>query len=305
MTDELNFKTGSAQKLTQQLMDHVSSIQATKVFVSGYSSPTEKNPDGTKKVYDYSPSLSAILEGTAKKAGNVAYITSPTTSPDSVDAIATTAGIKSGKGAILFTALEYGEYVKPEELTGLTEAQRKTFTQIPKFMFKDAGDYSKISAQASDLMIVAGGRNVAITDFMNAVESGKKVVILDNTSLPGAVDWEKNADGSPKRPNNASSFIYQKISGFLDGIPTSLNKMPDMGMSDEWMIAHCEQLKKIVHGNVISFDPADPKSIRLATDSLSSKISELDAAKPQSSRPTQGSAGTIPKIKTAKGKNIR
>ncbi|MBI3441990.1 MAG: hypothetical protein HY052_09380 [Proteobacteria bacterium] len=158
-----------------------------------------------------------------------AYITSPTTSANSVDAIATTAGIKHGKGVILFTALEYSAYVKPEELTDLSDVQRKAFSELPKFMFASADDYSKTSAEACDLMIVAGGRNVAITDFINAIESGKSIVILDNQSLPAADDWEKNGDGSPKRPNNASSFLVEKISGFLEGRASSVDALKDMG----------------------------------------------------------------------------
>lgn len=294
MANELNFKTGSAQELTKQLMDYVSSIQATKVFVSGYSSPTENRSDGSKKVYDYSPSLLAILEGTAQKSGNVAYITSPTTSPNSVDAIAATAGIKHGKGVILFTALQYGKYVKPEELTDLTGAQRQDFAQLPKFMFQSADDYSKTSAQACDMMIVAGGRNVAITDFINAVEAGKQVVILNNQSLPAATDWEASADGSPKRPNNASSFLVEKISAFLEARASSLDALKDMGMSKEWMEKNRTQLKAIVAGNVVIFDPASPKSVQLATESLSAKVSEATGAKtaarsaPQAKRPSPG-----------------
>ena len=165
-------------------------------------------------------------------------------------------------------------YVKPDELN-LTEGQKQAFKVIPKYAFANAEDYSEISAQMSDVTVIAGGRNVAISDFMNAVKSGKGVIFLDNAALPEADKFEKDAAGAPKRPQNATSFLIEKIRAHMDGRPSTLDELPDMGMTKAFMDQYEEQLRKTVNEGVVRFDPANPVDIESAADRFAVKVKEL------------------------------
>ena len=271
--NELNIITGPTRTLEEKLKNIVAGQKGIKIFVSGYSSASEVvGIDATgkkiKKFYDYAPSLADILETTAHQlGGNVAYITSPTTAKGSIDAVATCAGIKYGQGAILFTAEKFMKYVNPDELE-LTDAQKNIFRSIPKFAFAAVEDYSEISAKVCDVMIICGGRTVALQDFINAVHHGKPVIILESAALPSASDFERDMQGKALHPKNASSFLVEKIGAFVEGRNSVLDTFPDMGLSADFMKKHEQQLAQIVNQRVVSYDPADGKSITRAAHAI-------------------------------------
>lgn len=190
---ELNFK-----ELTNPRSVPTDKADNTQnVFLTGYSAAPTGYAEPTQA---YVAGLVDTLQNEGKK---VTLVTSPTASGQSIDAIGTVVGHLKGADLLYVTGKAYLEYVKPEELP--PEANKQKFVDAPKYFFQNNDDYSLASAVVADVLVVTGGRDTAVLDFMHALQEGKPVILLNNPALP--TGW--NADR--KRPENAAEYITKMI----------------------------------------------------------------------------------------------
>ncbi len=188
--------------IPQQIL-YVVPREGFKVFLTGYSA-APKDTGYAESTAKYVAYLADSMKGR-----KVSLVTSPPATGDSIDAIATMVAHTKNLGILYITAKSSLEYVDPETLPlGVNKAK---FTSAPKYYFDDTDNCSQASAMAADMLIVTGGRDVAVQDFMNAVENGNKVIILNNSFLPTGFDSARN------RPNNAAEYITSMLAAAAKG----------------------------------------------------------------------------------------
>src|SRR5574344_1445093 len=144
-----------------------------RVATAGYSAPPAGYEEATKS---FLKSLDSEL-GTR----STAFITSPTTDKGSIDAITSeVTGLSKGK-IFYTTAKDYVDYINPKNFPSTINTQ--AYSKIPKYVLPDAAEYSKATAEASNVFVATGGRNATVSDFVNGLKKGHKSIILDNPSV--------------------------------------------------------------------------------------------------------------------------
>jgi hypothetical protein len=174
----------------------------TLVAASGYSAP----PAG------YAEFAGSFMRSFSKAAGSArtGFLTSPTADPGSIDAITTVAAQTTKSKIGYITADHYLKYVKPENFA--PEVDRAAFAQTPKYSFPDADTYSRATGQLSNAGLTLGGRNVAVSDWMNGVRNGNRMAVV---GLPiGNSAW----DPAKGRVDNASLYLQKMVAGDHEGI---------------------------------------------------------------------------------------
>ncbi len=143
-------------------------------------------------------------------AASTAYITSPTTSRGSIDAI--TSEVEGFEDGTLFytTAQNYVGYAMGGNGTGNLDSD--SWAKVPKYVLPTTDGYSQATAEASNSFIAIGGKVTTINDFVNAIKHGNKAVIVNNTSIENPV-WENNST------QNASRYLAEQIQAVKEGKP--------------------------------------------------------------------------------------
>ena len=173
-----------------------------RIATAGYSTP----PAG------YEESTKAFLKGLDLELGarNTAFITSPTADKGSIDAITTeVTGLNKDK-LFYTTAQEYVKYINPNNFPPTINTQ--IYLEIPKYVLPNASEYSKATAEASNVFIATGGRNTTVSDFCNALKKGNKIIILNNAAID-APSWGKEKN----RVENASKYLKEQLEAFKEG----------------------------------------------------------------------------------------
>ena len=216
-----------------------------RVATAGYSAPPEGYEESTKGFLE---KLKEMLGG--KKT---AFVTSPTASAGSIDAITTdVAGLK--KGDIFYTsAQEYTEYINPSEFPATID--KKAYSKLVKHVLPNGAEYSKATAEASNMFIATGGRNATVSDFVNAINKGNKAVVLNNPSI-SAPAW----GDAKKRVENASKYLLEQFEAFKAGKELPY---PEVGeFTKEFMTKNTSKLEKLM--KIITLGGSDNASIAQA-----------------------------------------
>lgn len=123
---------------------------------------------------------------------------------------------------------------------------------MPKYILPNGAEYSKATAEASNVFVATGGRNATISDFVNAIKKGNKAVILNNPAV------EAPAWGQAKgRVENASKYLLEQLEAFNAG--KSL-PYPEVGeFTAEFMTKNKAKLNELV--KIITLESADTKNI--------------------------------------------
>jgi len=179
------------------------SNNAHKIFLTGYSAAPEGYAEPTHKY------VAGLVDSVTNQGKAVTLITSPTATGQSIDAIGTTVAHEKNAGLLYITGEGYLQYVDAEQLPPTADKAR--FVAEPKYYFKDNTDYSLASAVAADVLVVTGGRDTAVLDFMHSLQEGKQVILLDNPRIPTGFDTVKN------RPHNAAEYITKMVQAVGDG----------------------------------------------------------------------------------------
>ena len=212
-----------------------------RLATAGYSAP----PEG------YLEPTTRFLTSLAKALKNdLGLVTSPTADKGSIDAITSTVGQREGAPIGYITADAYLSYVNPENFP--EDLDKQQFAKKPKFAFPDAEVYSRATAELSNSFLVTGGRNASVSDFKNAIKSGNRVVLLNNSEVKSP-SW----DPQKGRVDNASSYLSKMIAGDNDGIPMNIPFNQDIAV-------FLKENKELIAKLVLSVDASDPGAIQEA-----------------------------------------
>jgi len=159
---------------------------------------------GSRKLRSSHPGFLDRLDGTA--GHDVAFLTSPTADKGSIDAITTEVAHRENVAVGYVTADSYLQYVNPQNFPETIDKGRLAAT--PKFSMPDADIYSRATAELSQAILVTGGRNASVNDFMNAIQHGNRAVVLTSSAITSPA-W----DGKKNRVDNASAYLESLSKG--------------------------------------------------------------------------------------------
>lgn len=213
-----------------------------KIATAGYSAP----PAG------YEETTKTFLKALDNELGtrSTAFITSPTADKGSIDAITSEiTGLNKGK-IFYTTAKDYVEYIKPTNFPNTINTE--AYSKLAKYVLPNGSEYSKATAEASNIFVATGGRNATVSDFVNAVTKGNKSVILNNPVIVTPA-W-----GTSKvRVENASKYLMEQIEAFKAGKALPYPEVGDF--TTGFLTKQKNNLDKLV--KVITLDGNDAKSI--------------------------------------------
>lgn len=121
----------------------------------------------------------------------------------------------------------------------------------PKFVLPTTGEYSRATSVVSNCFLATGGRDATVGDFVNAINAGNKVIILDN-KLVKADAW----DDKKNRPNNASAYLARRLSG-----DSSLPLIPGKGFTQEFLDQNAAKLASLVKVVTIVSEADIPRAV--------------------------------------------
>lgn len=199
-----------------------------KLATAGYSAAPEGYEAETQIFLN---SLVHLLGG----AGSVGLVTSPTADKGSIDAISTTAASLWKLPLKYVTAEGYVKYINPDNFPK-EGIDLNRYQAEPKFVLPTNEEYSRATSVVSNSLLVTGGRDATVGDFVNAIKQGNKVVILDNQLVKASV-WDEKKN----RPNNASLYLAQMIEG-----NTELPFIPSKGFTKEFLEENKEAIASLV-----------------------------------------------------------
>ena len=200
-----------------------------RIATAGYSAPPENYEEPTKQ---FLKNLDLEL-GTR----STAFVTSPTADKGSIDAITTeVTGLNKDK-IFYATCGDYVGYINPKNFPDTIDSA--AYSQIPKFVLPDKVEYSKATAEASNVFVATGGRNTTVSDFVNALKKGNKAIILNNPAI------ETPAWGEAKnRVENASKYLISQMNAFRNGQELPYPEVE--GFTKEFMNEHKAELNNLV-----------------------------------------------------------
>lgn len=135
-----------------------------KLATAGYSAAPKGYEEPTRLF------LSALIDELSPV--NVGLITSPTADKGSIDAISSMAAQGKNIPLLYVTANDYVSYINPDNFPD--NMDKITYKKMPKFVFPDAAEYSKATAEGSNSLLVTGGRDTTVSDFVNAIKKDKQ-----------------------------------------------------------------------------------------------------------------------------------
>lgn len=202
-----------------------------RVATAGYSAPPEGYEEPTKK----------FLKAFDSELGtrSTAFVTSPTADKGSIDAITSeVSGLQKGK-VFYTTANDYVEYINPKNFPDTINTAQ--YEKIPKHVLPTGAEYSKATAEASNVFVATGGRNATVSDFVNAMNKGNKAIILDNSEVKTPAWGEAKG-----RVENASKYLSDQLGAFFEGKKLPHPELKKEGFTLEFMNKNKSKLSELV-----------------------------------------------------------
>ena len=134
------------------------------------------------------------------------------------------------------------------------------YLAAPKFVLPTNEEYSRATSVVSNSFLATGGRDATVGDFVNAINAGNKVIILDN-KLVKADAW----DDKKNRSNNASAYLARKIGG-----DTSLPLIPAKGFTQEFLDKNAPAISSLAKVITIIAEADIPRAVDEAVKFLKS-----------------------------------
>lgn len=213
-----------------------------RIATAGYSAPPQGYEEATKQ----------FLQMLDNELGtrSTAFVTSPTADKGSIDAITSEiTGLNKNK-LFYTTAQDYVEYINPKNFPETIDTV--AYSKLPKYVLPTGTEYSKATAEASNVFVATGGRNATVSDFVNALKKGNKAVVLNNPSVD-APAW-----GTAKgRVENASKYLLEQLEAFKNG---RILPHPEVGeFTVDFMTKNKSKLDELV--KIITLEGTGSKSI--------------------------------------------
>ncbi len=185
----------------------------TVLALSGYSDPPEGYPEFAQSA------LEQIV--TALGSDKVGFVTSPTAVKGSIDAIGSTIAFNQFIPILYLTAAQYLAHINPTNFP--KDFDLSEYDHAPKVYFETPKAYSKAAAchAGAKAVVLIGGRSTALNDVLNALQAGKKIVLIDNTKVnPPA--WN-NAE---QKIDNATRYLIEEIHALQQQQPSPHPQQP-------------------------------------------------------------------------------
>ena len=193
------------------------------IGLSGYSAPPAAAKD------TYADVMASYLKGrTGGHTDRFGVLASPTADAGSVDAAATIVAQEQKMPIGYTTSQGYTKYIKPENFPSNVNVAE--YAKAPKFVFPNDAAYSAAQATAAGEQVIAGGRTQALADFVNTVNQGKPVTLLDSPTFGGVWDAAKG------RPDNVSRFVQEQLTALRNGTTPEggFHWMPEVGFTEDF-----------------------------------------------------------------------
>ncbi len=224
-----------------------------RIATAGYSAPPGGYEEPTKQ---FLKNLDLEL-GTR----STAFVTSPTADKGSIDAITSeVSGLNKGK-IFYTTAEDYVGYIDPKNFPDTIDTV--AYSNLQKYVLPTKEEYSKATAEASNVFVATGGRNATVSDFVNAIKKGNKAIVLVNPAI------DKPSWGTERnRVENASKYLYDQLQAFAKG-----EKLPHPeveGLNAEFMKNNKNKLNNLV--KVITLPDSEASTLRNAAKEAASFI---------------------------------
>jgi hypothetical protein len=262
VVQKFNLKSLALPKDIKAVANKVFEGHDVRIATAGYSA----SPAGTK----YAEHTGAFLKGLSE-ALDPGFVSSPTTDTGSIDALTTLVGQQTGAPVLPITARDYVGYINPDNFP--PELDQKTFAKNEKFVFSDGAKYNQATGLASNSFVCSGGRDVAVFDFMRAIESGNPAVLFVDKSMAEPMGAKAIYDAEKRRPNNASAYISEMVTSFLQNrtLPHPTAAKDGFGAFDgAWLDQHQEALEKLVKTVTINGEGDIKKAVADATAHIES-----------------------------------
>jgi hypothetical protein len=198
-------------------------------------------------------------------------VSTATTDKGSIDALTTVVGQRAGAPVLPITANDYVGYINPDQFP--TELDQAAPNKTGKFVFSDGAKYNQATALASNTFVCRGGRDVAVFDFMRAIEAGNPEVLFVDKTMAGPMGDKAIYDADKGRPNNASAYLADMVDTFLaDGIPLppTATKAGYGALDGAWMDQHAPALEKLVQIAEITGEADIPMAVAAAAAHIES-----------------------------------
>ena len=224
-----------------------------RIATAGYSAP----PSG------YEEPTRIFLKSLDGELGvrSTAFVTSPTADKGSIDAITSEVTGMSKDKLFYTTAKDYVEYINPSNFPNTIDT--KAYSEIPKYVLPNGAEYSKATAEASNVFVATGGRNATVSDFCNAIKKGNKAVVLNNPAI------ETPAWGTVKgRVEDASKYLTEQLDAFKSG---KALPHPEVGeFTQEFLAKNSERISKLVQA--VTLEGLDASAILKAAKKAASFV---------------------------------
>jgi len=224
-----------------------------RIATAGYSAPPSGYEEPTRN----------FLKALDGELGvrSTAFVTSPTADKGSIDAITSEVTGMSKDKLFYTTAQDYVDYINPSNFPNTIDT--KAYSEIPKYVLPNGAEYSKATAEASNVFVATGGRNATVSDFCNGIKKGNKAIVLNNPAI------ETPAWGEAKgRVENASKYLAEQLEAFKSG--KALPHPEIGGFTQEFLAKNSEKLSKLVQ--VVTLDGLDASAILKAAKKAASHI---------------------------------
>ncbi len=157
------------------------------------------------------------------------------------------------------TAEGYVKYIDPAKFPE-QGIDLERYHISPKFVLPTNEEYSRATSVVSNSFLATGGRDATVGDFVNAIKSRNKVIILDN-KLVKADAWDEKKN----RPNNASAYLAGKLRG-----NSSLPLIPEKGFTQEFLEQNAQAIASLVKVVTITTEADVPRAVSEAVQFLKS-----------------------------------
>ena len=227
-SNENPFNLVRIQKAENVPQESVWVVLPHRIETAGYMSLSDTYLNNTQQFVD-------LLINELGGAGKVGLVTSPTPFNGSIDYITSIAAHKARLPLKYVTCENYVQYIKPEEFSS-SGIDITRYIAEAKYVLPTGEEYLKATSEVANAFLITGGRFDTITGFINAINNGNKVLILNNNLLSASA-W----DNDKNRPNNASAYLAQKLAG-----DTTLPLIPGKGFTQEFLDQNREAIASLV-----------------------------------------------------------
>ena len=202
-------------------------------MLTGYSSP----PTG------YEEKTTEFLKQAVQLVGakNIAIVTSPTATKGSIDAIGTMLAQDSGAGIMHITPEQYLSYVDIAQMPERLDVA--AFKAHPIYVVPNSA-YTDASANASNAILVTGGRDTALEDTKKALLKGNAVFVAPELSPSAAwapnPKFQKDNTKPPFIVDNAAAYLREQVSSLW--ITGTLKYEERGGITKEFLTQYADQI---------------------------------------------------------------